>query len=148
MRFKLKLLSFFFLFGFTLSYAQYKQMLYKPYKDKVKGIDSLYRNTINKGTEDSLYIKNYTRQMEKFALDNQDKELALEANLLNAYTYWFIYGHKNPKLIYALIDVAQKAKKEKVAHIEERAVHVVAIHYWKKKNMKNRLNFYYVQIRS
>ncbi len=116
-------------------------MLYKPYKDKVKGIDSLYRNTINKGTEDSLYIKNYTRQMEKFALDNQDKELALEANLLNAYTYWFIYGHKNPKLIYALIDVAQKAKKEKVAHIEERAVHVVAIHYWKKKEYEKSFEF-------
>lgn len=133
MRFKLKLLPFFFLFGFTLSYGQYQQLLHKPYKDKVKGIDSLYRNTINKGTEDSLYIKNYTRQMEKFALDNQDKELALEANLLNAYAYWFVYGHKNPNLIYDLIDVAQKGEKEQVAHIEERATQAAAAHYWRKK---------------
>ncbi|EIJ40457.1 hypothetical protein JoomaDRAFT_3517 [Galbibacter orientalis DSM 19592] len=130
---KLSLVVFLLLCYCTQGISQYKQMLHKPYKDKVEGIDSLYRNTINKGIEDSLYIKKYAKQIEKFAIENQDEELALEANLLYAYSYWYIYGHKNHDLIYNLIDVAQKGKNKKVAHIEERAAHTVATYYWRKK---------------
>ncbi|WP_347173847.1 tetratricopeptide repeat protein [Polaribacter uvawellassae] len=131
---KLKLIGFFLLFGCVTSFAQYKEMLHKPYKDKIEAIDVLYRNTINKNKQDSLHIKTYTHEMEQWALANNDKELALEAELLRAYANWFFYGDKKLELIQNLIEVAQKGNTYKVYHIEERAIQVIATHYWSFKD--------------
>ena len=109
-------------------------MLHKPYKDRVEGIDQLYANTINKGVKDSSSISAYTQRMKKWALTNKDKELALEADLLKAYSFWHIYGFENPELVQNLILIAEKGKKENIPHIEERAVNVIATHYWGVKN--------------
>ena len=131
---KLKLAALFFLLNSTVSFTQYKQMLNKPYKNKVEDIDSLYRNTINKGRKDSLFINNYTQKMKQWALDSHDKELVLEAELLKAYSYWYLYGHENHELIQNLIDLSEKAG---VLHIEERCVKVIATHYWNTKNYES-----------
>jgi tetratricopeptide (TPR) repeat protein len=132
---KLKLLVFLFLYGIaSLSFGQYKQMLHKPYNEKVEDIDQLYENTVNKGREDSLYIQTYTRRIEQWALANDDDELALEAELLRAYVYWFIDGYKDPKLILGLILLAEKGKHQQIPHIEARAAQVVALHYWETKD--------------
>ncbi len=131
---KLKLLVFIFFWVYTVSFAQYKQMLHKPYKDKVVDIDQLYQNTVNKGREDSSYIQTYTQEIEDWAKSNDDKELALEAELLRAYTHWFLDGHKDPELIQSLITVAQKADRSGVPNIEARAVKVIANHYWGIRN--------------
>ena len=130
---KLKLAALFFLLNSTVSFTQYKQMLNKSYKDKVKAIDVLYGITIENSTRDSLYTTTYTQEMEQWALDNRDKELGLEAELLKAYTNWYIYGHQRDELILDLINIAKKGKKEHVLHIESRAVKVIATHYWSKK---------------
>ena len=127
---KLKLFVFFFIGIQSLVYAQYKNMLHQPYKNKVEAIDSLYRNTVNMGRVDSLSIKNYTREIEHFALKHQDKELALEAALLNAYSNCLLYSDQKPELIQNLISVAQKGEEEKVLHIEARATKAIANHYW------------------
>ena len=119
---------------YTGTSAQYKQMLHKPYIEKVNDIHQLYRNTINKGAEDSLSVAIYTQEMEKWALANHDKELALEAELLKAYSYWHIYGSKYPELVQNLILIAEKGEKEHVPTIEERAVQAIANHYWGVKN--------------
>lgn len=134
MRFKLKLLSFFFLFGFTLSYGQYQQLLHKPYREKVEDIHQLYKNTINKGREDSLYICNYTQQIKDYALINDDQELSLEADLLYAYSRWFLYGQEKPDFLDDLLLMVEKGEKEKVTHIKIRAANVLANHYWQVKN--------------
>lgn len=114
--------------------AQYKQMLHKPYIDKVADIHQLYQNTINNGIQDSSSIAIFTKTMKDWALANNDKELALEAELLKAYSYWYIYSTKDSNLIQNLIKIANKAKKEHIPHIEDRAVKVVATHYWGVKN--------------
>lgn len=109
-------------------------MLHKPYVEKVWDIDQLYQNTIDRGVLDSLYIEDYTQTMKKWALANNDTELALEAELLKAYVYWLIFGNRNPELVQNLIDIAEKGKTELVPNIEERAVYTVAKHYWGDKN--------------
>ena len=134
MRFKLKLLPFFFLFGFTLSYGQYQQLLHKPYREKVEDIHQLYKNTINKGRKDSLYICNYTQQIKDYALINDDQELSLEADLLYAYSRWFLYGQEKPDFLEDLLLMVEKGEKAKVSHIKIRAANVLATHYWQVKN--------------
>ena len=134
---RLKLVIFFFLLNCVASFAQYKQMLHKPYKDKVNDIGILYGNAIDKQVKDSLFIKKYTDEMQDWALSNNDKELALEAELLKAYVNWFIYGDKRLELVQNLIDVAKKGNKNYVYHIEERAIQVIAKHYWAFKDYEN-----------
>ena len=134
---KIKLIGFFFLYSCISSFAQYKQMLHKPYKDKVDAIDVLYRNTINKNKQDSLFINTYTQEMEQWALTNNDKELALEAELLRAYANWHLYGHIKKELIGNLINIAKKEKKDSFFHIEARAIQVIATHYWKIKEYES-----------
>lgn len=134
---KLKFIGFIFLFSYTISYSQYKEMLHKPYKEKIAAIDILYRNTIEKSVQDSLYISVYAQEMQQWALANNDKELALEAELLEAYTYWHIYGHIHTELVQKLIDIAQKGEHEGVLHVQERALQVIAKHYWSKKSYEN-----------
>jgi DNA-binding CsgD family transcriptional regulator len=132
---KFKLLIFFSLWGVaTVSFGQYKQMLNKPYKEKVDDIAELYKNTINKSRKDSSFIKNYCKEIEDWAKTNDDRELVMEAELLSAYTQWFLDGHKNPELIEPLISLAETAKIKGIAHIEARAVQVVANHYWTYKD--------------
>lgn len=109
-------------------------MLHQPYQDKVQAIDVLYKNTINKGREDSLYIQTYTEEIAQYAQKNDDEALALEAKLLKAYAYWFIYGHKVPELIQSLILIAEEGKQQNIPHIEARAVKVIALHFWNAKN--------------
>ena len=134
---KLKLISFFFFYGCIATFSQYKQMLHKPYKDKIDDIDILYRNTINKGQKDSLFISTYTSKMQQWALSNKDKELALEADLLKAYANWYLYGHIKKELIENLAIIAEKGKKEAFFNIEARAIHVIATHFWKIKEYES-----------
>lgn len=131
---KFKLIFFILLLNCFIAIGQYKTMLHKPYNKKIEAIDVLYRNTINKDRKDSLYISSYTTKMQQWALSNNDKELALEAELLNAYANWFLYGYKNPLLIDGLKDIAEKGNKNKIYHVEERATQVIATHYWNQKN--------------
>ncbi len=109
-------------------------MLHKPYIDKVADIHQLYENTINNGIQDSLSIAIFTKTMKDWALANNDKELVLEAELLKAYSYLFIYSKAKPELVQNLIDVAEKGKNENFLNIEERAAYAVATHYWGIKN--------------
>lgn len=134
---KLKLIILFFFWGYIISLAQYKQMLHKSYKDKVTDIGILYGNAIDKEVKDSLFIKKYADEMHDWALSNNDKELALEAELLKAYVNWFIYGDKRLELIQNLIDVAKKGNQNNVYHIEERAIQVIAKHYWAFKDYES-----------
>jgi tetratricopeptide (TPR) repeat protein len=132
---KFKLLIFLSFWGVaTVSFGQYKQMLNKPYKEKVDDFAVLYENMINRSRIDSLYIKSYTREMEQWAESHQDEALVLEAELLRAYTYWFLYGFKDPDLVNGLILVANKGKEKDIANIEARSVQVVALHYWDTKS--------------
>jgi len=123
-----------FLISNSAIFAQYEKMLHKSYLEKVTDIDILYRNTINNSAKDSKYIKSYTQKMKKWALVNNDEELVLESELLSAYGCLFIATKKNPKYVENLILVAEKGKKSNIKHIEARAVHVIADHYWKKEN--------------
>lgn len=134
---KSKLINIFFLLSALYSFSQYKEMLHQPYKNKVNDIDVLYRNTVIKTTNDSLYVYNYTNKMQQWALSNKDKELALEAELLKAYTNWYIHGYKNPDLVQNLIEVAHKGNKNKIYHVQERAINVIATHFWSVKNYES-----------
>lgn len=131
----MKLISLLLLFClvYTGAVAQYEQMLHKPYKDKVDKIDALYRNTIDKYKNDSVKLKEYTHTMRQWALANNDKELALEAELLKAYSFWYIYGFLDSELQEPLIVIADKGKKENIPNIEERAAKTIAVHFWDAK---------------
>jgi len=109
-------------------------MLHKPYKDKVGDIAILYKNTIQNYVEDSVSVKDFTVEMKKWALANDDQELALEAELLMAYSKWHVYGYKKPELIKELIDVADKAEKQNMLTVDGRAAKTIATHYWIVKN--------------
>lgn len=141
-------LLFFCLLSNATLFAQYEQMLHKPYKDKVIDIDILYRNTINSASKDSLFIKTYTHKMKQWALSNQDKELALEAALLEAYSYWFIYGNHKPELIQNLIDIANLGEKDKVLHIKQRAIKVIISHYWSLNNFEEAYEWVLLSIKT
>lgn len=130
------------------SFAQYKEMLHKPYKEKVDAIDVLYRNTINKGRQDSLFINAYTHEMEQWALANNDKELALEARLLRAYASWYLIGHLRPQLTQNLIDIANIGEKEKILHIEQRAIKVIISHYWSLNNFEKAFEWVLLSIKT
>lgn len=130
------------------SFAQYKEMLHKPYKEKVDAIDILYRNTINKGKADSIFIPAYTLEMEQWALANNDKELALEAKLLKAYANWFLNGHLRPQLTQNLIDIANLGEKENVLHIQQRAIKVLISHYWSLNNFEKAFEWVLLSIKT
>ncbi|WP_143159148.1 tetratricopeptide repeat protein [Mesonia phycicola] len=123
-----------FFLSLKSSFAQYKQMLNQPYQYRVEAIDEMYRNTINNSKIDSSYISMYCNEIKDYAFRNDNIELALEADLLKAYSFWFIYGKTQPDCIENFFSVIQKSKKHKVAHIEIRAQKVIATHYWQYKN--------------
>lgn len=118
----------------TRTAAQYEQMLYKPYKEKVEDIATLYGNTIRIYEKDSVKVNEYTEKMKAWAIANGDNELALEAELLKAYSIWHVYGTKDREEVKALIAVAEKGRIQDIPHIEERAVKTIATHYWNIKN--------------
>ncbi|PTB97440.1 hypothetical protein C9994_03030 [Marivirga lumbricoides] len=134
---KLKLVGFLVVLMQSLGFAQYKEMLHQNYSSKVENIAVLYQNTINKSVADSVFLVQYTTEMEQWAVANQDVELALEARLLKAYSYWHIYGHIYPNLVKNLIKVAEEAKEKQILHVEARAVKVIANHYWGQKNYES-----------
>lgn len=118
----------------TGTVAQYEQMLHKPYKEKVEDIAQLYQNMISIYVKDSVEVNDYSLKMKKWALANGDKELALEADLLKAYSIWHVYGSTHPEVVQELKNVAEKGKQQNIPNIEERAVKTIASHYWNKKN--------------
>ena len=110
--------------------AQYKQMLNKPYKDKVGDINILYWNVVEK---DSTSAFAYIKEFENWAIEHQDYQLVLEAQLLRAY-YYRKYAWDDPEKLNYLIEIAEKGRIENIPHIEERAVQAIAVHYWRKEN--------------
>jgi tetratricopeptide (TPR) repeat protein/DNA-binding CsgD family transcriptional regulator len=112
--------------------AQYQDMLHKPYGERAWEIELLYREIFNV-RDDSAYVNRFAKKMKEWALEHNDSELALEAELLKADYKLFYYGRKEPHLKEPMQAVVEKAKKEGVFHIEERASYAMSAHYWREK---------------
>jgi DNA-binding CsgD family transcriptional regulator len=135
----MKLLRFFliFLFFYSGASAQYEQMLHQPYKDKVWELDELYKKVAEVHAEQNDVIE-YTATMRKWALANNDKELAYEADLLKAYYYYFeLVNNDKPisklssgKPFAEFIKVYRKSDTEGLINIKARAAYGIALAYW------------------
>lgn len=121
------------------AFAQYKQMLHKPYKDKVKGIHNLYAHALEK--EDSISTIAYIDEFKDWAEKTNDRQLVLEAELLRAY-YYRKYAWDNPEKLQHLVTIAEKGKVENVPNIEERAVQAIAVFYWRKQDYQKAFEWY------
>lgn len=120
------------------SFAQYQQMLGKPYKDKAQDLEVLYEN-VARSNHDSSYIVSYTTKMKQWALDHNDKELAFEADLLSAYAFSSlsekeVHAGNFQALLKDFIAIEEKSKKENLIYIQARAVYGIALVYWWNEN--------------
>lgn len=103
--------------------AVYKEMLHKPYAEKVDKIHVLYKEFMK--IKDSLILQPKLEEIKTFARKNKDRELELEAELL--FAYWL---NQNRRITKPLEDIIETAKKEGIYHIVIRAYRVLADHYW------------------
>lgn len=116
------------------TYGQFEPLLHKPYRDKVVGIDTLYRNLF--ALQDTGKILAAAAAMKTFAQKNDDRELELEAEIFIAYFYMrepasntsYRAHQQNQARMFA---IAKKGRNENYLHIEARALRVIAEYYWR-----------------
>lgn len=116
------------------TYGQFEKLLHQPYRDKVVGIDTLYRNLF--ALQDTGKILAAATAMKTFAQKNDDRELELEAEIFTAYFYMrepapntgYPVHQQNQARMFA---IAEKGRNENYLHIEARALRVIAEYYWR-----------------
>lgn len=116
------------------TYGQFEKLLHQPYRDKVLGIDTLYRNWL--ALQDTGKILSAAADMKAFAQKNDDRELELEAEIFIAYFYMrepdphtsYPVHQQNQARMFA---IAEKGRSENYLHIEARALRVIAEYYWR-----------------
>ena len=116
------------------TYGQFEKLLHQPYRDKVVGIDTLYRNLF--ALQDTGKILAAAAAMKTFAQKNDDRELELEAEIFTAYFYMrepdphtsYQVHQQNQARMFA---IAEKGRNENYLHIEARALRVIAEYYWR-----------------
>jgi len=116
---------FFLLLCVAIAQAQYRELVGKPYNQRLDAIDRLYRNVIDSGIPE-VQLADTLAGMRTLADRLGDKELRLEADLLDAI-YDDKVGSGSPdKLLLTL----EEAEHEGVAHVACRAVWSIGQHHW------------------
>lgn len=136
---KLVSISLFFCLVHFAAFSQYKQMLHKPYKDKVEEIHKLYAEAFE--NEDSISMLSYIDKFKDWAEKTSDRQLVLEAELLRAY-YYEKQAWDDPEKIQFLVTIAEKGKVENVPNIEGRAVQAIAAFYWQNQDYQKAFKWY------
>lgn len=116
------------------TYGQFEPLLHQPYRDKVVGIDTLYRNLF--ALQDTGKILAAAAAMKNFAQKNDDRELELEAEIFIAYFYMREPAPNTSYQVHQqnqsrMLAIAEKGRNENYLHIEARALRVIAEYYWR-----------------
>ncbi len=120
-------LGFSCLVSISLS-AQYEAVLHKPYNEKLAWIDSTYRKVT--GIRNQKQARQIAREIAAFGKNNNDRELELEGELLEAYYLYSTDPKKGEAVVGLLKDIARKGKEARKISIEARAVKVLSDFYW------------------
>lgn len=119
-------LLFFLLTGIAIAQAQYRELVGKPYAQRVDVIDRLYRNVIEGDGVPARRLADTLAGMRTLADKLGNKELHLEADLLEA-----IFDHKvGSGSLDKLLGTLENAERRGVAHIACRAAWGIGQHYW------------------
>ncbi|WP_157977271.1 hypothetical protein [Taibaiella helva] len=109
--------------------SNYNAILHKPYKDKVWWIDSFYRAVV--AIRDSSQAFAVSSRLREEAIAAKDRELALEADLFDAYYRWYHYREDKTHLLDRFMQLRETGRKEHYLHIEARSLYVIAKTYWR-----------------
>lgn len=116
---------FFLLVCVAIGHAQYRELIGKPYNQRLDAIDRLYRNVVEKKISESQVADTLTG-MRTLADRLGDKELLLEADLLEAVFDYKVASGRLDKLLHTL----EKSEREGVTHVACRAAWNIGQHYW------------------
>lgn len=109
--------------------ALYMQVLHKPYRDKVWWIDSFYARVVH--IKDSSQAFAVCAGLRREAVAVKDRELELEADLLEAYYRWFHRYGGYDRMLAPFLALKETGRREHYLHIEARALFVIAKTYWR-----------------
>lgn len=109
--------------------SEFGAVLHKPYRDKVEWISSFYRELVS--IKDSSQAFAISGRLRKEAIAGKDRELALEADLAEAYYRWYHYRDNKSRLLDRFFELRETGRKEHFLHIEARALIVIAKTYWR-----------------
>lgn len=108
--------------------AQYEHLVHKPYADRIDGYFYLYQDLI--GLKDFQKIQDKTEEVRRFAREKKDRDLNLEMDLFLVYYDAFFNKAEPQKAVTAITGLIDRSEKEKVFHINVRAIRVLALYYW------------------
>ena len=121
---------YFFVMTAIVVKAQYTEMAGKPYNQRIEDIHRLYDRVVGKPI-DRQALADTLKGMRTLARRIGDKELFLEADLLDAYYDFRIIPNKfMSKRLVKLEQVLHKGLQENILPISSRAAFVLARHYW------------------
>lgn len=119
--------------------SQDPEWVNKPYHDRLDAIGGLYRIVLNPKTP-AKQITDTLAGLRKLATRTGDKELLLEADLLEAdYMQKIRLGGGMDKLHLTL----ERAEQQGVAHIACRAVWLIGQHYWRSAQYEQGFRWYF-----
>lgn len=109
-------------------FAQYGNLLHKPYSEKVLGIHAMYRDLID--TKDSVQRIEKAEAIKDFARKNNDRSLELNVDFF--LVYWSSFHQKQTKevSINKLTKQLTNSSKENVDFLRARSLRALAEFYW------------------
>lgn len=131
-------LLFFTLIGVAIAQAQYSELVGKSYAQRVDVIDRLYRDVIEGDGVRERRLADTLAGMRALADRLGNKELRLEADLLEAVFDYKVGSGSLDKLLGTL----EKAERIGVAHIACRAAWGIGQHYWGQEQYERGFRWY------
>lgn len=125
-----------FIFHLPVLSAQYTEMIGKPYPERLDAIHRLNRNVIQKQI-DSIALMDTLENMRSLGKNPEYRDLALEADLLEAYRDFRLWGR-----IEGVKRVMTESGKMGISHIEGRAIGIIANDHWYSRRYEKAFRWY------
>jgi len=135
---KLASLLFFFFVHLSL-FGQYEDMLHKPYADWIEGLEKLHTEAYAQG--DSIGTLTFLKEFKTWAEANNDRELAMEADMVRGH-YYRKFFPKSEDTIEYLLALVESGRANNLLYYEERAVRTICIYYWNKQDYQNAFKWF------
>ncbi len=115
----------------AIAQQQYKNLLHKPYKEKVLGVHALYRDLIN--ISDSTQRAKQANELIDFARKNKDRGLELEIYFFQNFWNAFYQNQAKEVSLKVLKDQLEQVSRENIDFLRARALRALAEFYWKRE---------------
>ena len=124
----------------NLAFAQYSELLHKPYPEQIEILSDLYAGA-NMGEILSLPAMEETvAGMRELGIKENDQNLVMEADLFEAF--YKVYNQIEG--IEALIRVQKESEKKGFLYIASRAANAIAVVYWENMEFEKSIHWHLI----